>query len=89
MIKFDKPTNLNGAELLTELNSNGVAISVPPFIDGNGFFWLDVIETDIEKTKSIVEQHNGTIAVLDKSLERAALLTKLGITEDEARLLLS
>lgn len=89
MIKFDKPTNLNGAELLTELNSGGVAISEPPFIDGDGFFWLNVIESDIEKTKSIVKAHNGTTLILDKSAEKAALLTKLGITEDEARLLLS
>ena len=89
MIKFDKPINLNGAELLTELKDNGVVITEFPEIDGNGDFWLDVSEADQEKVAAVVAAHNGTTVAPDYLEAKAALLAKLGITEDEAKLLLA
>jgi hypothetical protein len=59
MIQFDKPASLNGADLLEELNAGGVTITEPPMIDGNGKFWLDIDEKDIEKAKTIVAAHIG------------------------------
>jgi type II secretory pathway component HofQ len=88
MIKFNKPENLNGAELLVELNAGGVKITTPPTIDGNGDFWLDVAPTDEAKAKTIVAAHNGTTVAPDNSAAKSALLAKLGITADEAALLL-
>jgi len=45
VIKFDKPTNLNGSELLSELQAVGIALDITtqaPLIDGNGDLWLDI-----------------------------------------------
>jgi len=88
MIQFNKPTNLNGAELLAELNAGGVAITQPPFDDAQGNLYLDITETDTAKAVLIVAAHNGTTVAPDKSAAKAALLARLGITEEEAALLL-
>lgn len=89
MIKFNKPENLNGTELLNELNAANVLISNPPEVDGNGDLWLDIAQKDETKATAIVDAHNGTMIAPDKEAARAALLDKLGITADEAQLLLS
>ena len=89
MITFNKPTNLNGTELLAQLNNAGVSITQSPMIDGSGAFWLDIAEADTAKATPIVAAHNGTTIAPDKSADKAALLAKLGITADEAKLLLS
>lgn len=60
MIQFTKPTNLNGAELLKELNAAGVAISQSPTLDGNGILWLDIADKDEAKATPVVAAHNGT-----------------------------
>jgi hypothetical protein len=91
MIKFEKPINLNGAELLAELSEAGVFVNseTSPFIDGAGDFFLDIQEKDYEKAKTVVNAHNGTIIPPDITALKNQLLEKLGITEDEAKLLLS
>jgi hypothetical protein len=90
MIKFDKPKNLNGAELLAELAVGGVVANhkTSPFIDGNGNFWLDIDEADKAKAITIVAAHNGAMVAPDTAAARQAILKRLGITEEEARLLL-
>lgn len=88
MIKFEKPQNLNGSELLAELNAGNVKITEPPFIDGNGDFWLEIESKDKNKATTIVSNHNGTIVVPDKTAARAAILDRLGLTVDEAAILL-
>jgi hypothetical protein len=88
MIQFDKPQNLNGTELLAELNAGKVSIIHAPVIDGNGDFWLDIDTKDKVKASSIVAAHNGTISAPDHSTARQAILDRLGITADEAALLL-
>lgn len=92
MIKLNKPVNLNGTELRKELNAGGVKISDELSSlkdDGEGNLLLDIKEKDEAKAKSIVEAHNGNIIVPDYSDAKSALLAKLGITEDEVKLLLS
>jgi hypothetical protein len=74
MIQFIKPTNLNGTELLAELNSGGVVVTGLPAIDGNGNFWLDITEADKAKATPIVAAHNGTTVAPDNSAAKAALL---------------
>ena len=88
MIKFNKPENLNGTELLAELNAGQVKITQPPLIDGNGDLWLDIAEKDTTKAATIVAAHNGTTVAPDKTAARQEILDRLGITADEARLLL-
>lgn len=92
MIKIKNPINLNGSELRAELNAGGVAISDDygaVSIDGNGDLWLEIADADKTKAVSIVAAHNGTTIVPDTSAAKAALLERLGITADEAKLLLS
>ena len=69
MIKFNKPQNLNGAELLSELNSAGVNVIGLPLVDGNKDLWLDIDSADEAKAKSIVESHNGTTIALEPTIE--------------------
>ena len=69
MIQFTKPENLNGAELLAELNAAGVAITQSPIIDGAGDFWLDIAEADKAKATPIVAAHNGTTVAPEQTIE--------------------
>ena len=90
MIQFLKPINLNGTELLAELNAGGVSITEPPVIDGDNVFWLDITQDDKEKAAPVVAAHNGTIVALDKSAAKAAAQAKLaalGLTADELKAL--
>ena len=89
MITFTKPKNLNGEELVAELKAGGVSVTGWPLIDGDGVFWLEIAEADKAKATPIVAAHNGTTVEPDNSAAKAELLTKLGITADEAKLLLS
>jgi hypothetical protein len=70
MIKFDKPINLNGTELLAELNAAGVKITESPSIDGNGDFWLNVATKDKAKAEPIVAAHNGTTVAPEPTVEQ-------------------
>ena len=66
MIKFDKPINLNGKELVDELNAAGVTIKDRPLDDGFNL-WLDIASKDQSKAKGIVDLHNGTIVATDEA----------------------
>jgi len=57
MNKFNKPDKLDGAQLLVELNAEGIKISEIPFVDGNGDLWLDISNKDKEKANAIVDSH--------------------------------
>ena len=85
MIKFDKPQNLNGAELLAELAAAGVVANdkTSPFIDGNGDFWLDINKADEAKAKSIVSAHNGTMIAAAPTI--ADKLASVGLSIDELK----
>jgi hypothetical protein len=78
MIKFNKPINLNGTELLAELNAGGVSISELPLIDGTGNFWLEVSEKDKAKATAIVNAHNGTTVAPEPTMEDK--LAKVGLS---------
>ena len=66
MIQFDKPENLNGKTLIDDLIAAGIAIGLDesgerakPFIDGEGNFYLPVIEADREATQTVLDNYNG------------------------------
>jgi len=86
MATFTKPENLNGAELKQELAAVNIEVDIiKDNLDGT-----ISLETENETlTAEIVSKHNGTIIAPDNSANKAALLAKLGITADEAKLLLS
>jgi hypothetical protein len=81
MIQFTKPTNLNGAELLRELNAGGVSITQSPLIDGDGKFWLDIAEADKAKATPIVAAHNGTIIAPEATVENKLESVGLSVSE--------
>lgn len=90
MIKFDKPQNLNGVELLQELQSVSIKVNDVPLVDVNGDLWLDIAEKDVTKAESIVSAHNGTIMAPDKNASKAvaqAKLEALGLTADDLKAL--
>lgn len=73
MIKFDKPANLNGSQLLDELAAIGVVldkIEQAPLIDGNGDFWLDIKPADQDKAGEVVAAHNGTTIAPEPTVEQ-------------------
>ncbi len=86
MIQFTKPTNLNGTELLTELNAGAVAITKPPMIDGNGDFWLDIAEADKAKATPIVAAHNGTMILPELTIDQKLASVGLSVADLKAAL---
>jgi hypothetical protein len=83
MIQFNKPTNLNGTELLAELNAAGVAITQPPFDDAAGNIWLEIAESDKDKATPIVAEHNGTTVAPEPTV--AEKLASVGLSLEELR----
>jgi hypothetical protein len=83
MIKFNKPTNLNGAELLAELKAGGIVVAGLPLIDENGDFWLDVKEADKTKAAPIVATHNGTLVAPEPTI--AEKLASVGLSIEELK----
>ena len=59
MIKFNKPTNLDGIQLCEELEVVGVVINknTSPTIDGNGELWLDIDAKDTAKAQKVLDAH--------------------------------
>lgn len=83
MIQYDKPQNLNGSELLAELQSAGVAIDSVPLLDADGNLWLDITTKDQTKAKTIVDSHNGTIVSPEPTV--ADKLASVGLNLDDLK----
>lgn len=83
MIKFTKPANLNGAELLNELNEAGIVITESPVIDGNGDFFLDIEQSDVSKAELVLTKHIGTTQSPELSIEEK--LKIVGLTIDDLK----
>lgn len=84
MIQFDKPTNLNGSQLLDELAAIGVILDKleqAPLIDGNNDFWLDVKPADQAKAAAVVEAHNGTTVAPELTIEDKLASVGLNLTD--------
>lgn len=85
MINFTKPENLNGAELLAELEAGGVAINDFPTVE-NDNFWLDIAEADKVKAASIVAAHNGTMIAPEPTINDKLASVGLSVTDLKAAL---
>jgi hypothetical protein len=88
MIKFNKPTNLNGAELRDELRAAGVSISDDPFavaIENNDLL-LDIDAKDQSKAATVVTAHNGNIAVVEATIEDKLASVGLSLNDLKAAL---
>jgi len=91
MITFTKPAQLNGYQLIDELEAVGVKIKSGTriIINAQGELLIDIADKDKLKAETIIANHVGIDVVIDNSAAKAALLEKLGITAEEAVLLLS
>lgn len=64
-ISFIKPTNLDGAKLVEELEAAGIVVgndkpfSKWPVVDGENLILLEISEKDKVKAESVVAAHNG------------------------------
>ena len=85
MISFTKPENLNGKELVEQLNAVGININTKtsPFDDAQGNLLLDIAEADKTKAASIVAAHNGTIAAPEPTV--ADKLASVGLSIEELK----
>ena len=86
MIKFDKPANLNGSELIAELKAAGVKITEAPELDGNGDLWLDITSKDQAKAEPVVAAHNGTTIAPEPSV--ADKLASVGLNVEDLKVAL-
>lgn len=82
MIKFNRPVNLNGAELKKELNDAGVFITESPHLIDN-FLYLNINENDKVKAEAIVAAHNGTTTASEPTLEQK--LASVGLNLDDLK----
>ena len=91
MIEFTKPDNLNGAQLIEELKAAGIVVKDFPTLDGNNVLLLDLPKKDEAQAQDIVANHKGIDASQDAAdvIAKAALLERLGISEEEAKLLMT
>ena len=76
LIQFDMPKNLNGEQLITELNAAGVQTDKRPLIDENKDFWLDIAESDKAKASAVVATHEG----IDKEPTIEDKLSSVGLS---------
>lgn len=86
MIKFNKPENLNGAELLDELSTIGIVLdklNQAPLIDEAGDLWLDIDSKDQTKVAQIVAAHNGTVIAPEPTVEQK--LASVGLKLDDLK----
>lgn len=90
MNKFTKPVKYSGKQLLAELNAGGIAIADGDFamIDGDGNFWLPVKDKDVAKAEAIVAAHVGIDISIAVEARRQEILDRLGITAEEAAIIL-
>ena len=89
MIKFDKPVNLNGAELIDELAAVGIILDKfkqAPLIDGNGDFWLDIKQADKAKAEAVIAAHNGTTVAPQPTIEDKLASVGLSLPDLKAAL---
>jgi hypothetical protein len=88
MIKFNKPNQLNGTQLIAELKAIGVIVNekTSPLLDGNGDFWLDIPAKDETKAKPIVDAHNGTTVAPEPTITQK--LASVGLTIDDLKAVL-
>ena len=90
MIKFQKPTNLNGAELIDELASVGIILdkySQAPVLDGNGDLWLDIDSSDESAAAAVVTSHNGTTVAPEPTISDKLASVGLDFEELKAAIL--
>jgi hypothetical protein len=91
MNKFTRPAKFNWKQLQDELKAAGIAYDQngAPEIDGDGNFYLPIAAKDVTKAEKVVKSHVGIDVAAEEAKAKAVLLERLGITDEEAKLLLA
>lgn len=85
MIRYDKPTNLNGAELKQELKTAGIVLIDEMnglHVIGDDLF-INISENDAELALPIVHSHNGTVIAPEPTVEQK--LASVGLNVDDLK----
>jgi hypothetical protein len=79
MQTFQKPQQLNGAQLIDELLSVGINLDLRnyPAIDGNNNLLLGVDDNNYEKAKKVVDSHIGKEFYVSNNVNLATLASEL------------
>ena len=87
-MQFTKPAQFNGTQLRDELSAVGIDI---PFVtdSADGFIHFDVEKSKESKALEIVTNHVAIDRNAEKAAAREAVLSKLGLTAEEAAALLA
>ena len=86
-MELNIPAQLNGVQLQKELKDAGIKLNdYPRLVDGK--LVLDIAKKDETKAKAIVEAHVGVDNSAEIEAARQAILDRLGLTADEAKLLI-
>ena len=87
---FTQPTKLNGTTLTDELAAVGIIIN-EVLVDGSGQLILDIANKDKAKAQQVISDHKG-LDIIDPAIaikaSAVAKLAALGLTPDEAKLIL-
>jgi len=87
-VKITLTKEINGEQLVKELQQVGVVVSDLPLIE-NGFLILEVNSKDETKTQTVYDNHVAEDWSISKAAARQAVLDKLGLTADEMAALFS
>lgn len=79
---FNKPTNLNGAELKAELLAVGIEIERLT-IEADGKISMEIKSGDSSKAEAIINAHDGTIIPQEPTI--ADKLASVGLSIDELK----
>ena len=89
MLRFDRPENLNGAELRNELKAAGIPVSddINFFLDdGKGNLFVAISNSFELKAAAIIVAHNGTIIAQEPTVEDK--LASVGLKIDDLKIAL-
>lgn len=81
------PTQFNGVQLAQELRSAKIKLNDYLRLN-NDILELDILQKDEIKAKEIIEAHIGVDNSAAIAAQRQAILDRLGLTAEEAQLLL-
>jgi hypothetical protein len=89
MFSHKKPKSLNGHQLKKELNDAGVEIENASIgVEYDQLVFI-ITEGDEKTALEIVKKHEGIDGWNPNAVAKSAILDRLGLTDDEAKLLLS
>jgi len=83
MITFDKPLNLNGAELREQLKAAGVSVSndIDSVQVEDNKLLLKIATKDESKAAAVVQAHNGTVIAPELTLDQKLASVGLSVAD--------